>query len=198
MRASLTLAVLAAFCCFSAAEASIKIDFESGPTGAVGGGSVVYNQGGFTVKVSNHEGSIVNTDASLGLDNYYLSSVDPTNANGNDYSVSLNFSKPISGTVSFDAAYLDQNGLDFRVIDQVSGDTVFSAFDGADPNPKAISFDLPQPTTSLIFRDNNVKTIAIDNLVVQPVPEVGSILVWSAVGCGIFGMVLRRRKNHVG
>lgn len=194
MLATLSLAVLAALCCFSTAEASIKIDFDSVPLGAAGNGTVVYNQGGFSAWVSNHEGSIAN-DSLLNLDGNYLSSVDPLTPVGeNDYSVSIDFSQAIWGLVSLEAAYFDQNGIDFRVKDS-AGAEVFAADNGSLPNPKLISFLLPNPTTKLIFRDNNQLAVAIDNLMVQAVPEAGSLLVWSAAGIGILGLMYRRRSQ---
>lgn len=170
---------------------TVTIDFDS-PAAALGvydPGDAVVTVGGLQVSIAQgsvgnprNGGTILNPGSSIGggfSGNYFSSA--STSLNQNDGRLDLAFSIPIVGTVTLDANYLDTGAKDFRVIDLDTGTEVHFETDGA--NTKFISFVLATPTTTLRFRDSDIKSVEIDNLVVNTIPVPPAVwLFGSALG----------------
>ncbi len=195
---SLTCLVLAFVAMPSISQATaILIDFDDLALGNINTGAVVKQVGSFEVTIGNETGKIV-SDAALdivgGFSGQYLSS------DGGDVNfgrVDLHFSAPIVGLVTLDANYLASPGFDFQVVDVLTGTNVVVHTESDGPNTKSISFMLINPSSTLRFRDANLKPIQIDNVTVNtvnPVPEPSTMLL---LGSGLAGLGWYRRRRKV-
>ena len=197
---SLTCLVLAFVAMPSIGQATaIPIDFDTLALGNINTGAVVKQVGSFEVIIGNETGDIANSPTiGGGFSGQYLSS---DGAGVNFGRVDLHFSAPIVGLVTLDANYLRSAGVDFQVVDVLTGPNVVVHTEDDGPTTKFISFMLINPSSTLRFRDANLKPIQIDNLTVNtvnsvnPVPEPATILL---LGSGMVGMgaVARRRSRR--
>ncbi len=194
---SLTCLVLAFVAMPSIGQATaILIDFEAPiPLGEINTGAVVFQNGSYVVTIGNETGSILNNPViGGGFSGQYLSS---DGANVNFGRVDLLFSAPIIGLVTLDANYLASQNLDFQVVDILTGTNMVVHTENDGPITKFISFMLINPSSTLRFRDANLKPIQIDNVTVNtvnPVPEPGTLLL---IGSGLAGLgITTRRRNR--
>lgn len=172
-------------------RAAIMIDFDDLSPGVLSSGDVLKTVGGFTATVGPGQiGSVVNGGIGAPFSGNHISSVGGAN-NGR---VDISFNTPITA-ISFDANYPSNVGHDFQVRAFIGGawQDVIQVDDG--PNTRSfVNVILPGLATALRFRDQDLKSVNIDNLSLSAVPEPTAFVIWSALS--VTALALRRRRRR--